>query len=351
MIDRAEGVGAEGRRRRFGVLPAVVALLLAGLAAPSSAVAEDDPSAAEAPAPAPVAREDTVTIAAVQYRVSEERYASIDRFRASVERLVAEAVHELGAELVVFPEYINVFLIAARYPDAVAEAETLPEALAAVGDGEPVALPELIGRSAPWIVHEASALWSELADEYDVTIVAGTLFAPADRNGRPELRNRLLIFEPGGRLRYTQDKVYLTTVEAVGLGLRAGAIEAAEPIVMNGLEIGFTICRDTYFPTWHGPLDGVDVWIDLRANGEPYSREVYERFLLTLPERVVQSGAVAGVNASLTGELLGFVWAGPSYAVDASGRRIAATERPVGTGLVAIELVSAGDTWRVRALQ
>jgi hypothetical protein len=84
-----------------------------------------------------------------------------------------------------------------------------------------------------------------------------------------------------------------------------------------------TICRDSYFSEWDAQLGYSDLWIDLRANGEPYTRAVRTRFEGTLAERVAWTDASAGINASLTGTFLDLLWEGPSYAVDASGLRIA----------------------------
>jgi len=307
-----------------------------------------------------------VTVAAVQFEVSEERYGSVAGLRAEIDRLVAEARERYDADIVVFPEYINVFLLASRYPSVLAESEGLFEALAGISgapvDDETVA--EVLHAHADSIAETATAMWSEIADRHDVTLVAGTLFALLDRDeisnapgpNAPELRNRLLVFDENGRLAYTQDKVYLTPVESDVLGIEPGSIEEAVPLVVEGLEIGFTICRDGYFSAWNRTLGGVDLWISVRANGEPYTREVYERFLTAMPERVAETDVDAGISASLTGAFLGEVWAGPSYVVDESGERIAASDQPVGTQITAVRMVridgvhaedsSADGEWR-----
>ncbi|MFW5745525.1 MAG: hypothetical protein ACOC2D_19800, partial [Spirochaetota bacterium] len=191
------------------------------------------------------------------------------------------------------------------------------------------------------------------ADRYEVVLVAGTLFAADGDRGSAAgtgLRNRLLVYGPDGELAYTQDKVYLTPVETDFLGIEPGRVEDAAPVVVDGVKIGLTICRDTFFDSWESRLGGVDLWIDLRANGEPYSDEVYRRFLGTLPERVATTDASAGLNASLTGEFLGHVWAGPSYAVAADGSRIAASEEPIGTEITALRLERRGTRWAPVAL-
>ena len=311
-------------------------------------------------APTPAAA-DEVTVAAVQFEVSEELYASPDRLEATVESLVVRAVERFDADVVVFPEYVNVFLVSARHPEVLTEADDLEEALAMIAgpDAGTEALSSVFQAHASWIAEHATAMWSRLADRHDTVLVAGTLFVPASggaASGRTEaradggdteseLRNRLLVFDESGALIYTQDKVFLTPFERDYLRLEPGTVRAAEPVVVDGLAIGFTICRDSFFDEWDRELGDVDLWIALRANGEPYTREVYARFLRALPERVASTDADAGVTASLTGEFLGEVWAGPSYAVDGEGRRIAASSAPVGTEITAIRVVERGGEW------
>ncbi|MFW5745854.1 MAG: carbon-nitrogen hydrolase family protein [Spirochaetota bacterium] len=304
-----------------------------------------------------------VTVAAVQFEVSEARLRSLADVRAQIDGLVRRATRRYEADVVVFPEYLNVFLLATRYPEAVGRADDLYAALSGIAastaradavdaPAAPATPRRVLLEQADWIAEQTLAMWSAIADRHDVVVVAGTLFAPAG-DGRfatatrsdTELRNRLLVFDPDGELVYTQDKVYLTPVEADVLGLEPGRLADAAPVVVDGVEIGFTICRDTFFDSWAARLGGVDLWIDLRANGEPYSEEVYRRFLGTLPERVATTDASAGLNASLTGEFLGHVWAGPSYAVAADGARIAASDSPVGTQITALRLTRRGRNW------
>ncbi|TVQ36111.1 MAG: hypothetical protein EA384_15035 [Spirochaetaceae bacterium] len=293
----------------------------------------------------------TVTIASVQFRVCEQRYGSLDVFGRTVERIVAHAVSEHNADIVVFPEYINVFLLAARYSDAVADSTTVSGALRRITSsiGGDTAVPaELLKSHADEVADQTLGLWKAIAQSYDVVIIPGTFFVttsgPADR----ELRNRLVVIDRDGSVVYKQDKVYLTPLESQELGLRPGSLRQAEPVELDDLTVGFTICRDTFFDTWHEPLQGSDLWIDLRANGEPYTAEVYERFRRTLPQRVRQSSAVAGVNATLTGEFLDMLWQGPSYVVDADGRRIAESRALVGTEITAVQLVRRDDSWQIR---
>jgi predicted amidohydrolase len=292
--------------------------------------------------------DEAVTVATVQFRVRPQIYSSIERFRSEVTAIVREAIRLHDADLIVFPEYVNVFLIAAEYPDAVREADSIAEAMRLIGgSGGAPALATVVRRHAAQIARITQNMWRSIADSHNVAIVPGTFLVPVVENETTVLRNRLIVVDEHGAIVYRQDKAYLTEEESRLLGLSAASYRDASPFHLDGLSIGITICRDSYFDTWHEPLAGVDLWIDLRANGEPYSQEVYERFLTTLPERVVDAGAAAGVNASLTGEFLNHVWAGPSYVVDEDGERVASSASPVGTEITAIRLVHDEAGWRL----
>ncbi|NBF41625.1 MAG: hypothetical protein GVY14_14550 [Spirochaetes bacterium] len=293
-------------------------------------------------------------VAAVQAEVVDETYLDSEKFESHVEKLVAEAERR-GAELVVFPEYINVFLLFEPYAPIIRRASSMDEALRELlplADGAPrvgavpsgaapppaastETLQALLRRRAPSVERFVRRLWSGLAREYAVAIVAGTYFAPA---GEESIHNRAIVFDEDGSLLYAQDKVFLTAFEADVLDLGEGDLEEAETFEIDGFEIGLTICRDSFFSDWEPELGGADLWLELRANGELYTEAVRRRFEGALPERVGATSAVAGVSASLTGSMLDLVWEGPSYAVDARGRRVGASGDVRGSSLLLSEV-------------
>lgn len=297
------------------------------------------------------AHEDGVLhVAAVQAEVAAETYLDARAFESHVEKLVAEAERR-GAELIVFPEYINVFLLFEGYAPIIRRSSTMDEALgelaSAVGGtttpigaaplrGTPLeALQTLLRRRAPSVERTVRRLWSGLAREYRVAIVAGTYFAPI---GEGSVHNRAIVFDDDGTLIHEQDKVFLTAFEDRVLDLEEGDLEAAETFEIDGFEIGLTICRDSFFSDWEPEFGGADLWLELRANGELYTEEVRRRFDGALPERVGATSAEAGVSASLTGSLLDFVWEGPSYVVDGSGRRVGASDDVRGSSVLMVEV-------------
>ncbi|MFP4565273.1 MAG: nitrilase-related carbon-nitrogen hydrolase [Spirochaetota bacterium] len=283
-------------------------------------------------------------VAAVQTEVSQEDYLDARAFEAYLERLVSEAERR-GADLVVFPEYINVFLLFEEHKSLIASASSADEALERLasrgGEAPDSALQTLVRRRAPSVERFVRRMWSGLAREYDVSIVAGTYFAPDGEHG---LRNRALVFDGDGGLIHAQDKVFLTAFEERTLGLAEGELQAAKTFEIDGVEIGLTICRDSFFSDWEPVLGDADLWLELRANGEVYTDEVRRRFEGALAERVEATSVDLGVGASLSGRLLDFVWEGPAYVVDEDGRRVLASDDVRGNSVLITEVGRSDGT-------
>ena len=286
------------------------------------------------------------TVVSVQFEVTESRYASLDAYRSAVSRVVRTATRDPRVDLVVFPEYINVPALFSEYRSVLNEAESLDAALELILDREAssASLRNLILQKADEVHPELLEMWSGLAREYGVALLPGTFFVSHRENGSRTLRNRVVLLDATGAQIYRQDKVFLTAFERTRLGVSRGTVEAAHPVSIEGLEVGVTVCRDSYFEEWDAAFRGVDLWIDLRANGEPYTPAVRERFTETLPERVTAVGARAGLNASLTGSYLDLLWEGPSYLVDSRGRRTAESPDVVGTSLLVLTLSGDADS-------
>ncbi|MFW5843583.1 MAG: nitrilase-related carbon-nitrogen hydrolase [Spirochaetota bacterium] len=285
------------------------------------------------------------SVAAVQFSVNEELYTKPGAFRREVERLVADAVKVHDADLVVFPEYINVFLLARDLVGPLGRADSIDEALRELAKIRPgfSGLPDLLESTAAGVTSAAFRMWREIAVAYDVAIVPGTFFVPEGQ----ELRNRLLVLDADGRVVYQQDKVFLTEEEDELLGLSPGSVAAAQTVELEGVELGLTICRDSYFDAWEPVLGKSDIWIDLRANGEPYSQQVRARFDGALPERVEETEARGGLSATLTGTFLDLLWEGPAFAVDGEGRRVGESPDPLGSSLVILTYDTEEDEMTV----
>ncbi len=272
------------------------------------------------------------TVGAVQFSVDAARYAGTEDFFAAVEGVISRVLGSHDVDLLVFPEYLNALLLAASCVPPVEDAGSFEEVAAAAvaATKEAPSLGDLLVAKAPGLLEESLGRWSKLAAEYEIALVPGTFFVPVDG----ELRNRLYLIDADGTKHYYQDKVFLTPEEDTLLDLSPGRVADASTVNLGDVSLAITVCRDSYFSEWDEILGDADLWIDLRANGEPYTPEVRRRFGGTLPERVDSTEANGGVSATLTGGFLDLVWEGPAYAVDADGRRIAESPAPTGDSVL-----------------
>ena len=255
-------------------------------------------------------RETPLVVAAVQLEVGPEIVASYDAYRDEVRRLTRQAV-DGGAALLVFPEYAGALLALLPFAWALDGAARAEEALERIRQREPwIRSVRDVFIAGSGVAERAMRdIYGEIAGALGVTIVAGTYFA-ADPRARV-LTNRAVVFGPDGELLYQQDKVLLTEFEE-GLGLAPGEMDGARAFEVAGRRVALTICRDTFLEEWEWQHRAADLWIDLRANGEPFGPEVAERFEHALPARLLGSGVRHGITVCLTGKLLEFLWEGPS---------------------------------------
>jgi len=252
------------------------------------------------------------TFAFVQYEIDIETYAGPEVFKSDMKKIVRSAVQS-GAECVVFPEYTNVFLATFPFAEELAAVLSMEEGLLLIQSrfGKESDLRDFFLLQAPEVRKIMDNVWGGLAAEYNVWIAAGTAFASGntDTGG---LYNRLYIYNPAGKLSYTQDKVYLTPFESGVIGLDSGNLKDSRTIEIGDIECGFTICRDTFFDEWEQLFGQVDVWIDVKANGAEFNRQTEELFRRALPERISQSDAAGGATVCLTGSFLELFWEGRS---------------------------------------
>jgi len=279
---------------------------------------------------------EVLRIALVQFAVDETVYADRESFAGRLRTVLDRAVTGGGAEFVVFPEYVNVFALLDEYAPAVRRSETLEQFVAAAGIGQPV--PVILRQEVREDTAAIRVIWERLAREYRVWILAGTAFVEA-RDGT--VRNRSWLFSPAGTLVHRVDKAFLTPFER-GLRLTHGAVAAGAPFEIDGVTFGVTICRDSYFDAWEERYRGVDVWLDIRANGEDWNQAVRRRFDGALPERVAETPVGLGLSTSLNGEFLELFWEGPSFLVDDDGQRIYQSPDVDGDRIVIVPVVPEG---------
>lgn len=259
---------------------------------------------------------DEVTVAVAQMEINEELYRSVSVFEKTVRDVVALALKE-DADLVVFPEYLNVFLPSMLYSEELARSRTV-EGLARrilAGNSRDERLRDLLVESSSWTRAVMDRVYGELAARHGVHILAGTYFAAeSDR-----LTNRSVVYGPDGGVIHEQDKVYLTDFERDLLGLNEGYIRDVDSLTVEGFEVSVTICRDLFFSVWEDIHRETDIWIDLRAEGSPWEQG-REDFTRVLPERMSRAGSDYGITAALTGAFLDLFWEGRSVVFEQDRR-------------------------------
>jgi predicted amidohydrolase len=252
-------------------------------------------------------------LAAVQFEIRQSDLRSFATFSSHIEELVKRCM-TFEPDLIIFPEYTSVFPALIPYYSAIEVSRSAEDGLARIRAGDPL----IEGYRHLFLLNSGLAervmeeVFSALARRYEVGIIPGTYFAWSERGGETALVNRLVVYDRHGQIIYTQDKVFLTPFEEKLVGISAGSLEKAEPIVLQGYRIGITICRDTFFSQWLQVHTGVDLWIDIKANGTPYTQEERQRFLRAVPARITEGNIPYGLTVCLTGSLLDMLWEGES---------------------------------------
>jgi len=262
-----------------------------------------------APSTQPASPANPVKVALVQYQVRRADYSSEARFAASVGGLTAQAAAE-GARIVIFPEYINVFLAAVPLAEQLTAAGSLPQILQLLQQrhGRPVSLPEYLRIQSADTRAIMDRVWGRLARRHKLWILAGSSFVAEGA----ELYNRAFVYNPDGQVVYRQDKVFLTPFEKETARLSPGRRAEARVFEAAGVDIALTLCRDTFFDQWNGQMKRADLWVDLKANGVEFDQQARQIFTEALPERIAETEVPYGATVCLTGRFFDLFWEGRS---------------------------------------
>ena len=270
-------------------------------------------------------------LAAVQFSVSEKLLRSRERFETAAAEMLEAASENFGNskeeahKLVVLPEYVNAFPALIPLVPELQEAGSWEAGIRMLRSREgPGAVRRYFLDRAPEVRRWMDRFYGGWAREHRAWVLAGTYFAA--ENG--ELRNRAVLYGPGGTAVYEQDKVYLTSFERKKLHLSPGRIDEAEVFSVAGVQVAMTICRDSFFEAWEASFEQADIWIDIKANGQQWSAENRRLFEKALPERIAGGEVPWGVTVTLVGELFGLVWEGPSSLVHREADAPAGLIRP-----------------------
>ncbi len=279
-------------------------------------------------------------ISAVQFRWSPEMYKSRESFygslRSVLDRLAEKLPEKREVCLVAFPEDIGTPLVFLDEPESLLRSKTLK---AAIG--------RLIYRNASrvlrcrirykvgWIRALALAkaasigrvyfeVFSDLATEYGIYIVAGSVLLPrfgldsdiskidysfSDGN----VYNISFLFGPDGRLIGSQKKVYLVPglEDKDGFDITGGSLDELEVFDTPLGRIGIAVCLDAFKEDIINKLEekGAEILIQPSANPEPWTKDQQLDWLNSSWKAVDSSNSlVYSLNPMMTGHLfdLGF---------------------------------------------
>ncbi|MCF7944749.1 MAG: carbon-nitrogen hydrolase family protein [Spirochaetia bacterium] len=233
---------------------------------------------------------------------------------------------EVSRPLVIFPEYTSVFLSLDRYHSFIDFNGDFLASWKRVQESFGYRTIEDLFTAESEETKSDMERWKELAKKYQIYLIPGTYFAYDSEEG--ELRNRLMLIDPSGKPMYQQDKVFTTDFENNYISLDGASVHDADVFSIAGKRIAVTICRDTFFDDWEGVFGGVDLWIDLKANGAEYDRIEQERFHRAVPERIDGGTGRYGMTLYLTGDFLDLFWEGRSSVITHDGEFVARTDDP-----------------------
>lgn len=252
---------------------------------------------------------ETLKVAAVQLEISDLTYQSYKNYKEEMESNVLQAIENFDPDLIIFPEYTSVFPAVTPYLKYIGNSNSIEEIFSKIrGDKTHIQSINDLFRAESEHIEKLMDFWGELSEKYSVTIVGGTYFSFQG----DELTNRLIVFGPGGNRIYEQDKYFLTEFETDILNLSPGSSIQPEGLIIKGKKIAFTICRDTFLERWESMYSGVDLWIDIKANGVLFDDSQRALFSRALPARLKNTDAEYGVTVCLTGQFLELFWEGES---------------------------------------
>ena len=264
-------------------------------------------------APGPADHSQTLRVAAVQLKIRQSDLLSFEDFRSRIEALVMRCM-AFEPDLIVFPEYTSVFLALIPYYPLILDSVSAEDGLSRISAEDPLiqGFRDLFLVNSGLVERVMQEVFATTARRYGVAVLAGTYFAWTKREREVALVNRAVVYDRTGEITYTQDKVFLTPFEEQLLEISPGMLDQAEPFELQGHRIGITICRDTFFSDWLQVHAGVDLWIDIKANGAAYNQEERQRFLRAVPARIDEGDIPYGLTVCLTGSLMDMFWEGQS---------------------------------------
>ncbi len=216
------------------------------------------------------ANEDRGNLLSIQPYMLPGDYASKQRFQAKLEGYFQEAKQKgwlQSKTVVVLPEYLGTWLVAADEKKWVYSASTIKGAMRILALSNPISLVRAI-INAPaknkleYAIFKMKAAsmasiydktMSGLAEKYKVTIVAGSIILPSPSiatgkltSGNGPLYNVSVVYSPNGKPAALITKVFITSDEQ---GLLGRGDSSQLPVINTPAgKLGVLICADSWYP-------------------------------------------------------------------------------------------------------
>lgn len=308
----------------------------------------------------------------VQPELFTQDYQSVERLHLKFRAYLAKARDEgliNPRTVVVFPEHIGTWLVAAGEKPEVYQTEHIAEAMEWMAASNPLKLARgwlgakgedrmadaLFRMKAVDMAHDYQTLFGSLAKEFGVTIVAGSIVLPNPRivegqirTGNGRLYNVSQVFGSDGLpLGKPQRKLFPIDDEKGFTG--SGDADDLQVLQTPAGRLGVLVCADSWYPTSYAALaankpDIIAVPAFLTGNGswsKPWKGynggatpsdvtlkpgalsegEAWER--LALAGRLGESGAHAGITVFFRGHLWDLGSDGRSLVINGNGHTLA----------------------------
>ncbi len=209
-------------------------------------------------------------LVAMQTYMGTTDYASAKAFEAKLDGYMAEAKKQGWLHddtIVIFPELLSAWLVTANEKEILYEAENLDRGMQlmvlsnlpnfletyTVAKGQDKIVDSLFRMKADTVAEIHQETFANLAEEYGVTIVAGSLFLPDPAVedgklvlGQGDLQNVTLVFRPDGSLYPNLIRKHFLTDDEVPF-LESGGLEQQYTYDTPAGNLGVLICADSWF--------------------------------------------------------------------------------------------------------
>ncbi len=299
----------------------------------------------------------------VQTALTAVDYASPLQFQIQLDGYMAAAQAEgwlRPNSIVIFPEHIGAWLLVAGEHASIFQAQTTDEAIKRMirhnllrfgaallrAKGQDRIVDALFRMKAKPMARIYQETFSRLARQYEVTIVAGSIFLPEPQlvNGRLQpgrggLQNVSCVFGNDGRIHPHITRKNNPVLDEISF-LQPGSTADLPVYDTPAGRLGVLICADAWYPAaykalaaqdvqliaipnnqgdWHKPWPGyatpsVPPNVDIRDVGALTEREAWLKY--ALPGRVQDSGAMAGMHVFTHGRLWDQVSEGQTISVN-----------------------------------